>query len=84
MKYASLCQHLIADVIVDRIEAINPNYWLYGHTSQQGPFCLKWQTCSTDNISEVISHFTSVQSNSKDLEGSCQPMVYRSMDKRIK
>ena len=38
LKYASLCGPLIADVIVDRIEAINPHYWLYGHTSQQGPF----------------------------------------------
>jgi len=41
--------HLIADVIVDIIEFINPHYWLYGHTSQQ----------STDKISEVILHFAS-------------------------
>jgi len=41
LNFASLCQHL-ADVIVDRVEAINPHYWLYGHTSQQGPFCFCW------------------------------------------
>ena len=36
-----------------------------------------------DKISEVISHFAGVQSNSVDLEGSCQSMVYRSvMDKK--
>ena len=33
---ASLCRHL-TDVIVDLVEAITPHYWLYGHTSQQGP-----------------------------------------------
>jgi len=71
--------HLIADVIVDRIDVINHHYWLYGHTSQQGPFCLKLRTRSTDKISEVISHFVSVQSNSEALEGSCQSMVYRSV-----
>jgi len=32
----------IADVSVDRIEVIYPHYWLYGHTSQQGPFCFCW------------------------------------------
>jgi len=26
LKYASLCRHLIVDVIVDRIEVINPHY----------------------------------------------------------
>jgi len=36
----SLCPHL-ADVIVDRVEAISPHYWFYGHISQQGPFCLR-------------------------------------------
>ena len=42
----------------------------------------KWWTRSTDKISEVISHFTSVQSYSVALElveGSCQSMVYRSV-----
>ena len=39
----------------------------------------KWRTRSNDKISEVISHFASVQSNSVALEGSCQSMVYRSM-----
>jgi len=39
---------------------------------------LLW-TRSTDKISEVISHFASVQSNSEALEGSCQSMVYRSV-----
>jgi len=32
---------LITDVIIDWVEAINPHYWLDGHTSQQGPFCLR-------------------------------------------
>ena len=39
----------------------------------------KWRTRSTDKISEVISHFASVQSNSVALEGSCQSVVYRSV-----
>ena len=39
---------------------------------------LLW-TRSTDKISEVISHFASVQSNSEALEGSCQSMVYKSV-----
>jgi len=45
LKFASVCPHL-AEVIFDRVEAINPYYWLYGHTSQQGPFCLR---CFVDN-----------------------------------
>jgi len=40
----------------------------------------KWRTRSNDKISEVISHFASVQSNSVDSEGSCQSMVYRSVN----
>ena len=40
---------------------------------------IKWRTRTNDKISEVISNFTSVQSNSVDLEGSCQSMVYRSV-----
>ena len=79
LKYASLCRHLIADRIVDRIEVINPHYCLYVRTSQQKYF---WQTHSNDKISEVISLFASVQSNSVALEGSCQYMVYRSMIKQ--
>ena len=39
----------------------------------------KWWTRSTDKISEVISQFESIQSNSVTLEGSCQSMVYRSV-----
>ena len=39
----------------------------------------KWRTRSTDKISEVISHFASVQSNSVAQEGSCQSVVYRSV-----
>ena len=78
LKYAYLCQHLIADVIIDRIEAINPHYWLYWAYFTAG--ALQW-TRSTDKISEVISHFASVQinSDSEALEGSCQSMVYRSV-----
>ena len=33
----------------------------------------------TDKISEVISHFANVKSNSVAVEGSCQSMVYRSV-----
>ena len=36
LKYASLCQTLNADVIVDRIQVINPLLLADGHTSQQG------------------------------------------------
>ena len=39
----------------------------------------QWRTSSNDKISEVISRFASVQSNSVALEGSCQSMVYRSV-----
>ena len=78
---------LIADVIVDRIEGINPHYWLYVHTSQQGPFCFcwqgktKWRTRSTDKISEIISRAFRV--TIALLEGSCQSMVYRSVIKHF-
>jgi len=40
---------------------------------------IKWWTRSNDKISEVISLFASLQSNSVALEGSCQSMVYRSV-----
>jgi len=33
---------------------------------------------SNDKISKVVSRFASIQSNSVDLEGSCQSVVYRS------
>mgnify|MGYP006890310215 FL=1 len=36
--------------------------------------CGNKQTRSNDKISEVISHFSSIQSNSVALEGSCQAM----------
>ena len=39
----------------------------------------KWRTSSNDKISEIISHFASIQSNSIATEGSCQSMVYRSV-----
>ena len=39
----------------------------------------KWRMHSNDKISEIISHFSSVQSNSVAIEGSCQSMVYRSV-----
>ena len=41
---------------------------------------IKWRMHSTDKISEVISHLVSVQSKSVALEGSCQYMVYRSVN----
>jgi len=40
----------------------------------------KWRT---DNISEVISHFASLKSNSVALESSCQSLVYRSVIRLI-
>jgi len=39
LNIAFLCPHL-ADVIVDWVEVITHHG--YGHTSQQGPFCLRW------------------------------------------
>ena len=42
------------------------------------------RTRSNDNISEVISHFANVQSDSVALEGSCQPVVYRSVSVFVK
>ena len=36
----------------------------------------KWWTHSTVKISEVVSHFAIVQSNSVALEGSCHSMIY--------
>ena len=52
-------------------------YKVLGHTSQQGPFCLKWrirlsEPQRADKISEMISHLASVQRNSVALDGSCQ------------
>jgi len=38
-------------------------------------FETKWRTRSNDMISEVISLFATIQSNSIALEGSCQSMV---------
>ena len=38
LKYASLCWHLIADVIVDRIEAINPTTGCMVILHSRGPF----------------------------------------------
>jgi len=39
----------------------------------------KWRTRSIDKISEVISLFAWVQSNSVDIEDSCQSKLYRSV-----
>ena len=42
------------------------------------------RTRSNDKISEVISHFASVQSNSIALEGSCQSMVLQDAHRKKK